>query len=271
MAWSRCMIKAVTTRDALKQQPVPVLIECLPGTGVPLELGGRGRAPEGYIFEREHSKPVRTLSWDFSRLLSGKHSQRWERFCRAYGVALGKRELANLLSLITLKQVLQHDGGLDFRVPSGRPFRMTREGDQVRIVESPLIQISPTIGLRKYIEVQSRVQEKASEQIYEQLNPEGQGSPRVELTEQIDKRTKSGRLVLWWSLREMKFKTGLYFSDIKDAIYALFALQIVQPEGVGICERCEKVFKRTRVAQRFCSVKCGNCVRKKRQRSGKGE
>ncbi len=36
------MKEAVTRRD----MPIPVLIDCLPGTGVPLELGGRGRAPQ---------------------------------------------------------------------------------------------------------------------------------------------------------------------------------------------------------------------------------
>jgi len=37
------MKEAVTRHD----MPIPVLIDCLPGTGVPLELGGRGRAPMG--------------------------------------------------------------------------------------------------------------------------------------------------------------------------------------------------------------------------------
>jgi hypothetical protein len=258
------MYKAVTVRD----MPLPVLIDCLPGTGVPLELGGRGRAPDGFIFSGEDGGTlVRVLSWDFFRLLRGK---RLQALYSAYGLKLGTKEYANLRSLILLSQQVQ-TGGFDIR----------RMADGKRIS----ISIRPTMGLRKYVEMQAaiRAREKApvpsvtaeewskekvqAEEIWKQFQPSTGGHALFELARQMDRRARSGRLVLWWSQREEMLQAGIYFSRIQDAIYALFTLQTARPQGVGICERCGKVFKRSRVAQKVCSTKCGNYIRKQRERA----
>jgi len=89
---------------------------------------------------------------------------------------------------------------------------------------------------------------------------------------QINQRTKVGRAVVWWSIRDKMFRAGLWFDHPGDALFALFAIQIATPIGVGICDLCGKHFNRARVAQKFCSVRCGNYVRKVHQRQmTKGE
>jgi len=247
--------------------PLPVLIDCLPGTGVPLELGGRGRAPDGYIFSSEDGSTtlVRVLSWDFFRLLRLK---RLQALYSAYGSKLGTKEYANLRALVLLSQLAQ-TGGFDVR----------------RMEDKKRVSMEPTTGLKKYVEMQAaiRAREKApvlsvaaedwskesvqADEVWKQFRPATGGHPLFELARQVDRRARSGRLVLWWSRREKTLQAGLYFSRIQDAIYALFTLQTARAQGVGICERCGKVFERSRVAQKVCSMKCGNYIRKKRERA----
>jgi hypothetical protein len=254
----------VTTRDSL----LPVLLPCPPGWTAPEELGGRGRAADGYIFSGEggNTIPVRVLPWDFTRLLQGK---RLRTLYGAYGSRLEAKEYTNLRALVLLSQLVQ-TGGFHLNATQG--------------AGTTTISFSPTAGLKLYAKMQAAIRAREKEpvptsppeewgkeevqakEVWGQLLPQTAGDPVFELARQVDRRAKSGRLVLWWSRREKTLLSGLYFAKVQDAIYALFTLQVAHPEGVGICERCGKFFKRSRVAQKFCSIKCGNYVRKKRER-----
>lgn len=257
---SRDLIEAVNT--------IPVLIDCPPDWDVPVELGGRGRAPDGYLIgpDEDARGTVRVLRQGFLTLMQGK---RWEKFCKGYGVNIGADEIANLRVLVLLSQFAQ-TGGYDIR-----PTK-----NQVSTVPD----FAPSHDLKMYVELQAEINarerleiksaapddwsnaELQAKEIWKRLTP-SKGHALLELAEQLNKRTRSARLVLWYSRRDGDFRQGLYFSKIQDAIYGLFALQLTRPERVGICQRCGKVFTCSRAAQKFCSVKCGNYFRKKRERN----
>jgi hypothetical protein len=218
--------------------------------------------------EEDSTIPVRVLPSDFHRLW---RRERWVTLCESYGVKVSGKERANLLSLVQLSHAVQ----------TGR-FRIYTQHDAQR---RPRLKFEAAADLDIYVKLQSAIRarerspipscppdkwnDKAvqAKEVWRQLVPTTGGHPLAALVQQLGSRVKSGSLVLWWSRREEKLRAGLYFSQMQDAIYALLALQTGEPEGVGICERCGKVFKRSRLAQKFCSLKCGNYVRKKRERA----
>ena len=243
-----------------------MLVKSPPDWDVPIELGGRGRAADGYIMQREGGTAVRILPWGFAALMQGR---RWERLCAAYGVPVAADEIANLRALILLSQLTQ-TGGYDVRATKGH--------------SSTVLKFAPTADLKMYVQLQSEINarersliesvpqecwgsaEQQAQELWKRLSP-SEGGSLLELAEQLNTRTKSARLVLWYSRRDGGFRQGLYFPRIQDAIYGLFALQLTRPERVGICQRCGKVFTCVRAAQKFCSVRCGNYFRKKRERN----
>lgn len=244
----------MTTRDTL----LPVLVECRPG-----------KKEEGFVLDPEfgHRIAVRALpleAWD-----SFRDVKRWKKFCGEYG-RVPPGEGVILMALGQLSQAIQ-TGSVPIyaakpdeigAAPSGYLKNYVKFVATLRAeAKVPVPLLPPEEWGREDVQ---------AEEVWNQLIPPN-GNSFAELSAQLGQRTKSGRLVLWWSQREKMLQAGLYFKKFADALYALFSLQVAMPEGVGFCERCGKVFKRTRVAQKFCSTKCGNYVRKMRERRGKSE
>lgn len=248
------MKQPVTTRDAL----LPVLVECRPG-----------KKEEGFVLDADAGQRIAVRALPLKTWDSFRDDKRWKRFCDEYGT-VSPQERGILMALGLLSQAIQTD--------SVRIFKT--EPDQ--------IMAAPPDYLKQYVKIVAKLRAEAkvpvpfveegkeeeewskedvqAEEVWNQLLPPN-GDPFAELSEKLGERTKSGRLVMWYSRRDKMLQAGLYFKTFADALYALFSLQVAMPEGVGFCERCGKVFKRSRVAQKFCSTKCGNYIRKKRERA----
>lgn len=244
------MFEGMTSRDAM----LPVLTACPPG-----------KKEDGYLwdFEGRSNVPVLVLPlkvWDSCRT-----NARWEQFCDKYGSGFDpKLERAELQALARLSQAIQTGS-----------IRIYRHGGEIRA--------APSGDLKVYVEIEAarRARSKVplpldpperwssedaqAEEMWNQFLPVT-GNPFAALSEQLGKHTKPGRLTLWWSERKKMLRAGLYFERVEDAIFALFTLQVALPRGVGICERCGDIFERTRVARKYCSVRCGNYIRKNRER-----
>jgi len=90
--------------------------------------------------------------------------------------------------------------------------------------------------------------------------------PLSELSHQLNAQARRARFVLWWVEREGRFAPGLYCDNMASAVATALFSRIVSPQAVAICERCGNQFIRTKRAQRFCSLRCGNADRKARER-----
>jgi hypothetical protein len=89
--------------------------------------------------------------------------------------------------------------------------------------------------------------------------------PLSELGRELNRGVKQARFVLWVE-RESVFAPGLYCDNMTTALATALFSQVASPQSVAICERCGNHFTRTKRAQRFCSLRCGNADRKARQR-----
>lgn len=98
----------------------------------------------------------------------------------------------------------------------------------------------------------------------------GPGHPVAELCAELYRRA-SPHLVLWWRHQERNLAPGLYCSTLGTALFSLLLSRIAVPQGTAICARCQKVFTRSRIAQTFCSTRCGNAVRQARRRAKRKE
>jgi hypothetical protein len=97
------------------------------------------------------------------------------------------------------------------------------------------------------------------------------GHPVAELINELYQRS-SGRLVGWWDHRRRVLSDGLYCRKLDSALFTLLLSRVAMPQGTAICARCGTVFQRSRVAQKFCSTRCGNFVRQiKRRAKQKGK
>lgn len=247
------MSNAVTKRDAL----ISVLIPA------------SGRKEDGVVFDSESDQavPIRVLPmavWD-----SFTKESRWEKFCREYG-EVPRQERAELHALARLSQAIHT-----------RSIQIYEQAGEIRAHVSH--------DLRNYVRLQSAARarlkvalpldppdfwadpELQAEALFNELLPP-HGDPILHFREQLDQRIRAGHFVMWWSSRDRMLACGLFFNKVQDALFALLALQATEPQGLGICERCSKTFGRARVGQKFCSIRCGNYMRKMRERQKmKGE
>ncbi|MBA3914201.1 MAG: hypothetical protein H0X25_10220 [Acidobacteriales bacterium] len=84
--------------------------------------------------------------------------------------------------------------------------------------------------------------------------------------------TGLGTLRVWFDKRNETLSPGIVAADFNEALYVLLLLNLANVESVAICTRCGHQFRRTRTAQAFCSLRCGNNARQAKQRmKRKGE
>jgi hypothetical protein len=93
------------------------------------------------------------------------------------------------------------------------------------------------------------------------------GSHIGELIRELSYKARPAVLVLWWVKRESRLAAGLYCPNFETALHACLLSHAAMPEGMAVCVKCMKVFRRARVRQKFCSKRCGNAVRQRRHRS----
>lgn len=93
--------------------------------------------------------------------------------------------------------------------------------------------------------------------------------PDKHISQELNRKVRAARFVLWRTQAEGKFVPGLYCDDIRVALAALIFTRIVSPQALAVCERCGNPFERTKRVQRFCSLRCGNADRQARLREGR--
>jgi hypothetical protein len=98
----------------------------------------------------------------------------------------------------------------------------------------------------------------------------GKGHPIAELSAELYQIAPS-QLVLWWRSKERGLAAGIYCSSLDAALFALLLSRVAMPQGTAICSRCQRVFIRSRIAQKFCSRRCGNAVRQTQWRAKQKE
>ncbi len=89
------------------------------------------------------------------------------------------------------------------------------------------------------------------------------------LSEAFTAGMSKARFVIWWSAIAKKFVPGLYCPDIMTALYALVLSSAGTPGGVGVCEKCQTPFIRSRADQIYCKPKCQAAAGMKRYRERK--
>jgi hypothetical protein len=91
--------------------------------------------------------------------------------------------------------------------------------------------------------------------------------PLSELSRQLNTQARHVQFVLWWVEKEERFAPGLYCDNMATALAAALFSRIESAKGMAVCQRCGNPFTRTKRAQRFCSLRCGNADRKARERA----
>jgi hypothetical protein len=97
-------------------------------------------------------------------------------------------------------------------------------------------------------------------------------SPMVgvaELLLQLNRWTSGARFVVYFDRTRKKALPGLFCPDVGTGLAALTFDRIPSSQGLGVCVRCGKAFLRTRPAQHYHSLRCGNAGRKARERARK--
>jgi hypothetical protein len=197
-----------------------------------------------------------------------------------------------VLPLDTLKSVEKYEGEGQFRTRYGTVSRRTRV--KLRTVNFLVQEVQSADGKRLGKYVHFKTAEEASEEArdndfseyglgdllydeeYKRLEPgiqkqvvsrvTGDGRLIAELSAELD-RIALAKLVLWWRSKERDLAAGIYCADIDAALFALLLSRTVMPQGTAICTRCWKLYTRSRVAQKFCSRRCGNAVRQAQKRA----
>jgi hypothetical protein len=201
-----------------------------------------------------------------------------------------------VLPLVILKRVEEHKGKGQFKTPYGTVSQRTRTTLLTVNLLVQAIQSTDGKSLNKYVLLKAA--EEASEEArqndlseyglgdllykeeYERLEPEikkqvlsrvkGKGHPIAELSAELY-RIAPSQLVLWWRSRERDLAAGVYCFNLDAALFALLLSRSAMPQGTAICTRCQKVFIRSRIAQKFCSRRCGNAVRQEQRRAKQKE
>src|ERR1039458_924333 len=75
------------------------------------------------------------------------------------------------------------------------------------------------------------------------------------------------RVAKSWRSKERDLLAGIHCSSLDEALFALLHSQTAMSRGTTICTRCQKVFSRSRIRQKFCSRRCGNAVRQTQRRA----
>ena len=201
-----------------------------------------------------------------------------------------------VLPLAVLKSVEKHKSEGQLKTRYGKVSQRTRVGLLEANLLTQAIQTADSKHLSKY--VQLKTAEEASEEarqndlseyglgdlLYEEefkrLEPKvqqqvlarvkGGGHPIAELSAELFWRASS-QLVLWWRSKEQNVAAGIYCMSLDAALFSLLLSRVAMPQGTAICTRCQKVFIRSRIAQKFCSPRCGNAVRQAEWRAKQKE
>lgn len=233
---------------------LPVLIECA------------FQEADGLIFQRRNEEndntfiPVRELPLSF--LESVEKSKGEGEFQTRYGT-VSRRTRIVLLTANRLVRVIQNadDKGLNKYVQLKAAEEASEEARQNDLSEYGL-------GELMYDEEFKRLEPKVQQRVLARVT--GGGHPIAELSAELY-RIAPSQLVLWWRSKERNVAAGIYCLSLDIALFSLLLSRVAMPQGTAICSRCQKVFIRSRVAQRFCSRRCGNAVRQAQRRAKQKE
>ncbi len=76
---------------------------------------------------------------------------------------------------------------------------------------------------------------------------------------------QNARFVIWMTTEKL-LAPGIFCPDLRTALVALIAVSLVHVKGYSVCKQCGKRFIRERRRMWYCSIACGNTLRKRRQR-----
>jgi hypothetical protein len=233
---------------------LPVLIECA------------FQEADGLIFQRRYEEkdntfiPVRELPLSF--LESVEKSKGEGGFQTRYGT-VSKRTRTALLTANRLVQAIQNadDKSLSKYVRLKAAEEASEEARQNDLAEYGL-------GGLLYEEEFKKLEPKVQQRVLARVK--GGGHPIAELSAELY-RIAHSQLVLWWRSKERNVAAGIYCLSLDAAFFSLLLSRVAMPQGTAICTRCQKVFIRSRVAQKFCSRRCGNAVRQAQRRAKQKE
>jgi len=77
--------------------------------------------------------------------------------------------------------------------------------------------------------------------------------------------------VIWQEKESGKLRPGILCKTRRQVAYALLANSLGRPGGLGICERCRKLFQKHRAVQPYCSANCRVAAAMKRYRLRKSK
>ena len=75
---------------------------------------------------------------------------------------------------------------------------------------------------------------------------------------------------VWWDKRNDTLSPGILVDGFRDALKLLLLLNLGNADSIAECGWCHKRFTRSKVAQLFCTLRCGNNARQARLRARKG-
>jgi transposase-like protein len=238
---------------------LPILIEC--------DL----QEADGFIFQRSYSGendniflPVRVLP--LAVLKSVEKSKPWGEIQTRYGI-VSERTRAWLVTANVLMQAIQTaDSNRLDKYVMFKATEETREEASEEARENDLSEYGLADLL--YKEAVKRLEPKVKQHVLARV--QSPGHPIAELCAELYRRASS-QLVLWWRQKERNLAAGIYCSSLDAALSALLLSRMAMPQGTAICARCQKPFIRVRIAQKFCSSRCGNAVRQADRREKQKE